>query len=60
MHIMLCPDKDRTKLPAENVDELIEWMAQDNRTNPEILYWILKYILMRGDKPLSEMGAMSY
>jgi hypothetical protein len=35
-------------------------MAQDNRTDPEILYWILKYILMRGDKALSEMGAMSH
>ncbi len=60
MHIMLCPDKDCTKLLTENVNELIEWMAQDNRTNPEILYWILKYILMRGDKPLSEIGAMSH
>jgi hypothetical protein len=35
-------------------------MAQDDRTDPEILYWIPKYILMRGDKPLSEMGAMSH
>ena len=35
-------------------------MAQDNRTHPEILYWIPKYILMRGDKALSEMGAMSH
>jgi len=60
MHIMLCPDKDCTKLLTENVNELIEWMAQDNRTDPEILYWIPKYILMRGDKPLSEMGAMSH
>jgi hypothetical protein len=34
-------------------------MSQDNRTDPEILYWIPKYILMRGDKPLSEMGFMS-
>jgi hypothetical protein len=60
MHIMLCPDEDCTKLLTGSVDELIEWMAQDNRTDPEILYWIPKYILMRGDKPLSEMGAMSH
>jgi hypothetical protein len=33
-------------------------MARDNKTNPEILYWIPKYILMRGDKPLSKMGYM--
>jgi hypothetical protein len=59
MHIMLCPDEDCTKLLIENVDDLTEWMAQDNKTDPEILYWIPKYILMRGDKPLSEMGYMS-
>jgi hypothetical protein len=34
-------------------------MSQDNKTDPEILYWIPKYILMRGDKPLSMMGFMS-
>jgi hypothetical protein len=34
-------------------------MAKNNITNPEILYWIPKYILMRGDKPLSQMGFMS-
>jgi hypothetical protein len=58
-HIMLCPNEDCTKLLIENVNKLTEWMAQDNRTNPEILYWIPKYILMRRDKPLSEMGTMS-
>jgi hypothetical protein len=41
------------------VNELTKWMAKDNITNPEILYWIPKYILMRGDKPLSQMGFMS-
>jgi hypothetical protein len=44
---------------VENVDELTTWMSQDNRTDPEILYWIPKYILMKGDKPLSTMGFMS-
>jgi len=34
-------------------------MSRDNQTDPEILYWIPKYILMRGDKPLLEMGSMS-
>ncbi len=35
-------------------------MAQDNRIDQEILYWISKFILMRGDKPLSERGAVSH
>ncbi len=60
MHLMICPDEDHTKLLTETVDKLTKWMAQDNRTDPEILYWIPKFILMRGDKPFSEMGAMSH
>jgi hypothetical protein len=60
MHLMLCPDKDCTKLVTETVNELTKWMAQDNRTDPEILYWIPKFILMRGDKLFSEIGAMSH
>ncbi len=43
----------------DTVDELTKWIAKDNITDPEILYWIPKYILMRGDKPLSQMGFMS-
>jgi hypothetical protein len=58
-HLMLCPNNNRTRLLVENVDQLITWMSQDNRIDPEILYWIPKYILMRGDKPLSTMGFMS-
>jgi hypothetical protein len=57
-HFMLCPDKSRTKLLGKNVDDLTTWMSQDDQTDPEILYWIPKYILMRGDIPLSVMGFM--
>jgi hypothetical protein len=60
MNCMLCHDEDCTKVLTETVNELAKWMAQDNRTDPEILNWIPKFILMRGDKPLSEMGAMSH
>jgi hypothetical protein len=60
MHLMLCPDKDCMKLLVETVDKLTKGMAQDDRTDPEILYWIPKFILMKGDKPFSEMGAMSH
>jgi hypothetical protein len=55
---MLCPDDNCTRLLIDNVDELTAWLAQDNKTNQEILYWIPEYILMRGDKPLSKMGFM--
>jgi hypothetical protein len=59
-HLMLCPDDGRTRLLVENVDKSSTWMSQGNKTDPEILYWIPKYILMRGDKPLSMMGLMSF
>ena len=56
---MICPDKSRTKLLTKNVNDLMAWMSQDDQTDPEILYWIPKYILMRGDRPLSAIGFMS-
>ncbi len=56
---MLCSDDNCTRLLVENIDELTKWMSQDNKTDPEILYLIPKYILMRGDKPLTIMGFMS-
>jgi hypothetical protein len=57
---MLCPDNGRTKLRCcENVADLTTWMSCDDQTDPEILYWIPKYILMRGDRPISGMGFMS-
>jgi hypothetical protein len=49
--LMLCSDDNRPRLLVENVDESTTWMSQDNKTDPEILYWIPKYILVRGDKP---------
>ena len=56
---MLCPDESRTHLLAKTVEDMAKWMSKDNITNPEVWYWISKYILMRGSKPLAEMGCMS-
>ena len=58
-HLMLCPDESRTCLLVKTVEDMAKWMSKDNITNPEIWYWIPKYILTRGSKPLSEMGFMS-
>ncbi len=41
-HLMLCPDKDRTRLLLENVDKLVKWMEKDEKTDPELAYWIPK------------------
>jgi hypothetical protein len=58
-HLMQCSYKDRTRLLIENVEELEKWMETDSRTDPELIYWILKYILMQNDKPYSQLGYMS-
>ncbi len=44
-HLMLCSNDNRIRLLVENVDELTTWMSQDNKSDPEILYWIPKYML---------------
>jgi hypothetical protein len=54
-HLMLCPDEDRT-----NVDKLSEWLNTNNRTDPELAYWIPMNILMRGNKPFLTIGYMSH
>jgi hypothetical protein len=56
---MLCPDNDRTRLLIDNVEGLSKWLNMDSRTDPELAYWILKYILMKGDKSFLTMGYMS-
>jgi hypothetical protein len=53
------PQQGQTRLLIENVDELEKWMETDGCTDPELIYWIPKYILMRNDKPFSHMGHMS-
>ncbi len=55
---MRCLDDGRTQLLIENTDNLTQWLEKDGKTDPELAYWIPKYILMR-DKPFSELGAMS-
>ena len=58
-HLMLCPEEDRTRLLIDSVDKLCRWMEADKKTDPELAYWIPKYILMRGDKPFLALGYMS-
>jgi hypothetical protein len=58
-HLMRCLDEDCTCLLINNVDDLTRWLEMDGTTHPELLYWIPKYILMRNDKPFSQLGHMS-
>jgi hypothetical protein len=58
-HLMLCPEKDRMRLLIDSMVKLCRWMEADEKMDPELAYWIPKYILMRGDKPFLALGYMS-
>jgi hypothetical protein len=55
-HILQCLDKDRTCLLIENIAELEKWMGTDGQTDPELIYWIPKYILMQNNKQFTQLG----
>ncbi len=42
-----------------NMLDLKKWMETDGKTDPEIIYWVPKYLLMCNDKPFSQLGYMS-
>jgi hypothetical protein len=58
-HLFLCSNKERTHLLIDNTDKLGQWLERDGITDQELAYWIPRYILMQGNKPFADMGAMS-
>ena len=58
-HLNLCPDEGRRRLFEESVTRLQVWMESGNHTDPEIAYWVPKYLLLRGCVWFSSLGAMS-
>ena len=43
----------------ESVQTLEKWLHQDNRTDPELAYYLPKFLLFRGRKKFISMGPMS-
>ena len=58
-HLCKCPSEARSALLEESVRELEQWMEKDNNTDPELRYWVPKYIRGRGQILFSELGHMS-
>ena len=58
-HLNICPSEARTKLLEEGMELLEQWLSQDACTDAEIAYWIPKYILFRGQRPMASLGPMS-
>ena len=58
-HLCKCPSEARSALLDESVRDLEQWMEKDNNTDPELRYWVPKYIRGRGQILFSELGRMS-
>ena len=57
-HLNVCPDPDRVRCFEDLVATLDRWLNEDHRTEPELAYWIPKYLLMRG-RDFARLGPMS-
>ena len=58
-HLNKCPEDGRTRLFQEGVQLLEKWLQQDDKTEPELAYWLPKFLLMRGQKRFARLGPMS-
>ena len=58
-HLCKCPSAARTALLEESIKDMERWMEKDNNTDPELRYWIPKYIRGRGQLRFSALGRMS-
>ena len=57
-HLNQCPDEGRTQLFNEGAEHHTKWLHQDNRTDPELTYWIPKYLLLCGTSSFALVGTM--
>ena len=57
-HLCQCPSVARSNLLESSVDGLARWMSLDEKTDPEITYWVPKYICGRGCLKFSDLGPM--
>lgn len=57
-HLMVCPDRDRTRLLHAMADGLQSWLSA-NHGHRELVYWIPRYIKPRGTRRLGEVPRTS-
>ena len=57
--IKRCYDPGRVSLFDTDVNTLDEWLGHRGDTDPELAYWIIKYLRFRGECTLSTLGDMS-
>lgn len=58
-HLCICMDKDRTRLLTEMTSSLEVWLNRGGNTEPQLAYWIPKYVGGRGTIRFQDLGSMS-
>lgn len=58
-HLNHCLDDGRSLLFSESVEELNEWLAKNQKTDAELRYWLIKFLLFRGERSMTSLGSMS-
>ena len=58
-HLNRCTDVGRTTLFDESVDKLQEWLERGNRTEPELAFWLIQILRLRGSTRGIQVDQMS-
>ena len=58
-NLCVCTNTDRTRLFRENLQDLKVWLNKHGNIEPQLAYWIPKYLLGRGAVKFENLGHMS-
>jgi len=56
-HLNVCTDRECTRLLNTMADNMAKWLAA-NHAHPSLLYWVPRYIKLRGSKKLGDFNTM--
>ncbi len=54
-HLNRCPDQGCTLLLKDSISNLVTWMHNHNQMDPELAFWIKKYLLFHGTRSFSSL-----
>jgi hypothetical protein len=54
-HLNRCPDQGCTLLFKDSISNLVIWMHNHNQADPELAFWIEKYLLFCGERSFSSL-----
>jgi hypothetical protein len=57
-HLNRCKDPGRSELYESDVNELSAWMAKNSNTDMELRFWLITYLLFRGERSMLSLGEL--